>query len=321
MTDLRALEQERLQLLREWSANQARSKQTTLGRSEIGHDCTRYVWNATHGVPAVNPDQHVLASMRGTAFHTLLEGILGPAGWSTEVYIEGDGMPGRVDLLRDGTVEDSKTGDADKARALRSYGPNRQRRWQVHLYGKALEDAGHEVHTVRITLYALDSSDEIAMWQEPYSREVAEEALAYRDRIATQEEPPAPGKDPEWCSKFCKFYDAMLDKGGCPSRLLGDDVPELTDPELVAAVNDMRDAREGAKKAAERKAAASSVLYGLRGTVGEFQVRTVQREGSTSVDVDAVDWDAYEAIVGAVPYKTSSGSSYVSISRAKRAKR
>jgi hypothetical protein len=205
MTDLRALEQERLQLLREWSANQARSKQTTLGRSEIGHDCTRYVWNATHGVPAVNPDQHVLASMRGTAFHTLLEGILGPAGWSTEVYIEGDGMPGRVDLLRDGTVEDSKTGDADKARALRSYGPNRQRRWQVHLYGKALEDAGHEVHTVRITLYALDSSDEIAMWQEPYSREVAEEALAYRDppahpvaaRYAAGPTCPAPGPQQE----------------------------------------------------------------------------------------------------------------------------
>jgi hypothetical protein len=320
MTNLRDLEQERLQLLRNWSAQQARSQQTTLGRSEIGHDCTRYVWNALHDVPAVNRNQHVLASLRGTAFHTLLEDILGPAGWSTEVYIDGDGMPGRVDLLRDGVVEDSKTGDGDKARALRGYGPNRQRRWQVHLYGKALEDAGHPVHTVRITMYALDSSDEIAMWQEPYSREVAEEALAYRDRIAEQDEAPLPGKDMDWCSKFCKFYDESMTEGGCPSRLLGDADPDLTEPEQIAAVHDMREAREDAKKAAERKAAAAAVLAGVRGVADGFLVKTVVRSGSESVDVDAVDWDAYEAIVGPVPKKVSGGSSYVSISKARRAK-
>jgi hypothetical protein len=107
---------------------------------------------------------------------------------------------------------------------------------------------------------------------------------------------------------------------GCPSRLLGDADPDLTEPEQIAAVHDMREAREDAKKAAERKAAAAAVLAGVRGVADGFLVKTVVRSGSESVDVDAVDWDAYEAIVGPVPKKVSGGSSYVSISKARRAK-
>lgn len=311
---------ERLDLLRQAEAATDRSQQVGIGWSGIGSDCARQVWSHAHGVPKVNDRQRILAALRGHAVHEYVGPAFLDSGWQVETPVEYRGIPGHVDLYRDGVVEDIKTCDADKARAMELYGPQQAWRVQVHGYAAGLVEQGHAVHTVRIVAYAIDSSEKVVVWEESFDRAVADEFVDRYERLAEQAEPPLPAKEPEFCQNWCGFYDAMLDKGGCPSRLLGDTDVELADPILVSAVHDMREAREDAKKAADRKAAAASVLHGQRGVVDGLLVRTVVREGSASVDVAALDLDAYEAIVGPVPMKTSGGSSYVSISKARRSK-
>lgn len=311
---------ERLDLLRDAERATDRSQQTSIGWSGIGSDCTRQVWNYAHDVPKVNDRQRILAALRGHAVHEYIGPAFANTGWQVEAPVTYRGIPGHVDLFRDGVVEDIKTCDSDKARAMELYGPQQAWRVQVHGYAAGLVEQGHTVHTVRITAYSIDSSEKVVVWEEPFDRTVADDYVDRFERLAEQADAPAPAKDPEFCANWCPFYDAMLDRGGCPSRLLGDDEPVLDDPELVAAVHDMREAREDAKKANERKQAAAAALAGVRGVVGDLLVRTVVRAGSETVDVAALDLESYEAIIGPVPRKVSGGSSYVSISKARRAK-
>jgi hypothetical protein len=108
----------------------------------------------------------------------------------------------------EGVVEDHKTKDGGGVYALRRYGPSRAYRWQLHLYGRGLELQGYEVKTVRIVAYAIDSSDDVAVWQEPYDRQIAQDALDHLARHTDLEDPPGPQKDAQdWCAKFCQYHD------------------------------------------------------------------------------------------------------------------
>jgi hypothetical protein len=317
MTDLRALEAERLAELRDWLGQRARSQQTALGWSGVGSDCERQTWNTLHGVPKVNDQQRVLASMRGIAVHEFLAPFFAERGWQIETEVEFAGIPGSVDLLRDGVVEDIKTGSADKVRALRTYGPDRSWRWQVQGYARSLVEKGYDVHTVRIVAYAYDSSEEVGAWEEPYDPSVSDEALAHVADLAGRDEPPAPGKDASFCKDWCSFYDEFMDKGGCPSRTLGANLVELEDTVLRSAASDLRTARDDVKAATERKKAAEAVLSGVTGLVDGYAVTQVTVQPSEVPDDEAIR-EAYGFIVGDLPMKERNGYSYVSIRKARK---
>lgn len=311
MTDLRAMEAERLQLLREWSATSARSQQSALGWSETGHDCRRYVWNRLHDVPSPNAThQHVLAALRGTGTHAALEPFLESLGYEVEKAVEYAGIPGHCDAYRDGVVEDTKSALVEKVRALRLYGPSAAWRAQVQGYARALAEKGHEVHTVRIVAYAIDSSDEIAIWQEPYDPESADESVESVILLASRETPPEPGMDASWCEKWCRFFG----EGGCPGRDPDSDLVELDDPVVVSAVADLVAARADMDEAKKRKEAAQSVLDGVVGTAHGYAVTQVTRRPSMVPDDDQVR-KLWETLNGVLPMKERAGSSYVSVRR------
>src|SRR6185312_5827678 len=210
-----------------------------------------------HAAPETNTETHVLASVRGTAVHTHLEPLLESLGYEVESEVEYAGILGHVDAFRDGVVEDTKSCLASKARALRMYGPSEGWRIQVQGYARAKAEKGIPVHTVRIVAYAIDSSEELVVWEEPYDPDIAERAVGRVDALAAQDDPPEPGMDASWCESFCTFY------GACPGRQPSDTLPELDDPVLAAAVADLRAAREDVKAATERKKAAEETLRGV----------------------------------------------------------
>ena len=307
---------ERLALLREHEDALPRSQQESIGWSSVASDCRRETWSRLHGVPQVNrPNMRTLASLRGHAVHAYVEPAFVAAGWETELPVEYAGIPGNVDLYRDGVVEDTKTGDGDKVRSLRLYGPSRAWRVQVQGYARAIADSGRPVHTVRITAYAVDSSEEVVTWEEPYDPQVAEDAVADLAVLAEQDEPPRFGKDPSYCQHWCPFYDPDGTQGGCPSWGIRD-LPELDDERQRQAVLDLAELADLAK----RKAAAKTVLDGVTGTVDGWTVRQASRRGSTTVDVAALDREGYELLVGPWPERQGAPSSWVEVKQTRKAK-
>lgn len=309
------LAQERLEDLRAYLATSERSQQAELGMSELGHECPRYIWSVLHHVPTVNTSQHVLAAMRGTGVHKVLEPYLESRGWTVEAEVEYGGVPGHVDAYRDGIVEDEKSALTSKVRALAEYGPSKAWRYQLHTYARALNEKGEPIHTVRIVAYAIDSSDEITVWEEPYSPEIADEAVSNALRIAALDDPPAPGMDLSWCERFCKFYDATGERG-CPSRASGSRLVELEDSVLRQAAVDLRAARDEVKDATQRKKAAEAVLEGVNGLSDGYAITQVTVQASEVPDDEAIR-SGYAFVLGELPTREKAGYSYVSVRKAR----
>lgn len=296
---------ERLAMVRRFSANMARSQQAEVGWSEIGQDCTAALWHQLHGSPVTNKDTHVLAALRGTGTHALIEQAFraeDPDGkrYLTETEINADGVLGHCDLYDqvEHVVEDHKTMERDEVVSIRNHGVPRKYRWQVHGYARGMELAGYTPRTVRITAYSIDGSDDIAVWQEPYDPAVVEEALAHRDRIAAMETPPRPQKDAlGWCVKFCPFYDPSGEVG-CPGLSSGKDAPEITDPLVIEAVAEYASIRDEKK----RKDAAKAAFRGAEGRAGKWLVSWVGGKVETEEELDVGELiQAYRFLSGGAP--------------------
>lgn len=296
---------ERLAMLRRFSAGMARSQQTEVGWSEIGQDCTAALWHQLHGRPVTNHDTHVLASLRGTGTHSIIEQAFRAEDpdskrYLTEVEVNAYGIPGHVDLYdqQEEVAEDHKTMERDEVVSIRNHGVPRKYRWQIHGYARGLEEAGHTPKTVRITAYSIDGSDDVAVWQEPYDPQVVVEALAHRDRIAAMELPPRPQKDAlGWCVKFCPFFDPSGEVG-CPGLSSVKDAPEITDPLVIEAVKEYAAIRDEKK----RKDAAKAAFRGLEGRAGDFLISWVGGKKDTEEELDVRELiDAYGFLSGGAP--------------------
>lgn len=299
---------ERLAMLRRFSAGMARSQQSTVGWSEIGQDCTAALWHRLHGGTVTNTDTHVLASLRGTGVHSIIEQSFRQEDPTGERYliehpVEVDGVPGHVDCYdkQEHVVEDAKSKDGAGVQSLRLYGPSRAYRWQIHGYGRGLELQGFTPKLVRITAYAIDSSDDVAVWQEPYDPAVAQEALDHRARHAEMVLPPKPQKDAAgWCSKFCQFWDPSGEVG-CPGLTSVKDAPEITDPKVIAAMQEYDSIRDEKK----RKDAAKAAFEGAEGRAGSLLLSWVGGKPGTKDEIDTEQLvAAFEMFVGPVPRRT-----------------
>jgi hypothetical protein len=309
-SDAEKVAADRLAMVRRFAANMTRSKQDAVGMSEVGQDCTAALWHRLHKSPITNPDTHVLAALRGTGTHDLLEQAFretDPDGdrYLLEHEVEVEGMPGHVDVYDtfEGVVEDHKTKDGGGVYALRRYGPSRAYRWQLHLYGRGLELQGYEVKTVRIVAYAIDSSDDVAVWQEPYDRQIAQDALDHLARHTDLEDPPGPQKDAQdWCAKFCQYHD--------PSGVIGctgltgkaKDAPVIDDERVIAAAKEYEAAMEQEKAGKAGKYAARAAFDGHAGRAGDLLITWQGGKTTTDtvVDDDALR-EAYEALIGPLP--------------------
>lgn len=209
--------------LRGYDAQRARSVQVEVGPSSLG-GCARRVWHDLKQSPKINQTEN-LSAILGTFIHSGLEKAIArqdPFGdnYLIELDLEHGGIKGHCDLfIKDiGMVVDYKTTTLKNLAKLGST----QQRWQIHTYGWLIsESLGHQVNTVALVGIPRDGRmDDIRVFQEPYDKDIALEALAWleniKDIVRTNQAAPAPSKPVFFCRDYCPYYDPNGVEG-CPS--------------------------------------------------------------------------------------------------------
>lgn len=192
-----------------------RSRQEMIGPSEIG-GCRRRFWYRVNKQTPTNDQTLSLAAWMGTAIHSRIESELRKQDpWAERYEIEvevenpkllGVGLRGHVDLYvpADRLVVDWKT----TTKKNLSKFPSQQQRWQVQLYGYLLNGAGRPVDEVALVAIARDGNEnDVVMHREPYSQEVAENALEWAMSVLEDADLPPADMPVYFCRDYCKFYD------------------------------------------------------------------------------------------------------------------
>lgn len=243
------IKQELIGIIRWAEADKPRSRQTSLGPSEIGVDCLRRLGYRLTGTAAVNTVADPWFAIVGSAVHDWLDvainqynaKVLGPPNggrifeqrryWTEQrVTISGDqfGLSGSCDLYDAdrATVIDHKIVGASALKKYIEGGPSNQYRIQVQTYGLGWELAGRPVSEVAIAFYPRSGYlDDLHVWAEPYDPAVARNAISRATSVKQLAAvlppnliPAAP--DPAACT-WCPFYRPGLpaDTDGCPGPL------------------------------------------------------------------------------------------------------
>jgi len=171
-----------------WAENESpRSKQAEIGPSEVGGGCDRHIAYRLAGVAPINIGFDPWPAVVGTAVHAWLEtavrdwcNVHHDDGWRTETTLDIGGIAkGHSDLYHDGTVIDWKTAGPDVMKKVRADGPPDAYVIQAQVYGLGFEQAGMSVE--RVALAFLPRAGwlrDMYVWSAPYSRELAEAAMA-----------------------------------------------------------------------------------------------------------------------------------------------
>lgn len=252
----------------------ARTTQPEMGMSEVG-GCRRRAGYRWAQVPPDNPGGSVQAAM-GSAVHRdvvaalKLAAELGLApGALVEMAVEFAGLLGHLDRYQDGVIADTKTTSRRWLDHIMLNGPDRDHLWQVHLYGCALVRLGHPVTHVQIDYLARDTGDEWVWGPAPFQpRKHAADALLWLRQVRETPLDDLP-RDYLPDSGFC---------GGCPWRDTcwpygtdNDGVSRVLltrDPGAVTAAEELWQARQAKKAAAEREKWALAAVQGVRPTGG-----------------------------------------------------
>lgn len=201
------LGEEMLDLIAHDIENQERSLQKEIGPSEVGSPCGRKVLYGMLQTPKVNlsaPPK--LKAYIGSGAHLMFAGMLDKYnlkhfsdwGFQERFYVETelqvgeiDGKPltGHCDVFDRATctVIDWKTAGPTQMKHYRASGPGPQYQAQAHLYGRGWHR--YRGFTVdRVMLIFVPRQGELkdsVVWSEPYDEQVALDALARCDGLAT----------------------------------------------------------------------------------------------------------------------------------------
>lgn len=212
-----------------------RSVQTALGPSQIGTPCDRRIAMSLLRVPPVNPGGDNWASFVGTCVHAGLAEMFqwadagsGRFAVETKLKFPSTVMPrGTADLLDRVLfmVDDHKLMGRWSLDKLRTRGPTRLYRTQVHTYGYGAQLRGERVEHVAIIAWPRqgDSLNDLYVWTEPYDPSIAIEALARVDRIAGECVPANGSAMPqEEALLRAKAFPVADDCRFCPFHAPGD---------------------------------------------------------------------------------------------------
>ena len=246
----------------------------------------------------------------GTAIHTFVGDSLDRAafGWIVEKQrvtatlprtgAEISGTPDIIDPVNN-AILDLKT--VDGLKKIESYGTSQSHQYQRHLYAMGavaagLLDGDKQVYVgnayvdvsrgqggkVLVKMQPFDDAltDEIDSWVEDVIYAVKQGEDAERDLPAAV------------CERICEFYTVC--RGSLPSQ----ESEPFTDPDIINSIDLYVRGRELEAEGKAMKKEASSVLSGLNGSDGTWQVRTVtvgeqdvpgfHRNASTRLDVRRV---------------------------------
>lgn len=229
-----------------WTERDApRSRQISVGPSELGTECDRRLAYRIAGATPVNLGSDPWPAIVGTSIHDWLDkainryqSIVGDLGYLTETRVYPDPLvKGRSDLFntKTSTVIDHKTTGTDGMRKVRKGIIPHPYRVQIQVYGLGHERAGRQVKHVALIFYPRSGwLDDAYVWVEPYDRKVAEAALArmyeLADRLIDMDVVNNPHRyqlidaTPGDACVWCPFYradraiDVAADLEGCPGR-------------------------------------------------------------------------------------------------------
>lgn len=253
------------------------------GVSGLG-GCARKAWHQMRQDEACNPEVKRLPAILGTAIHAALETAaerLPNALTEVELAVEEVELTGHADMIRNGVLDDYKTTTLKNLRWIKSHGPSRNQRWQVHTYAyawnhsdhpHASEDAllgGDDVHMVRLIYIPRDGDEsDVLVWEEDYDEGTALEAIEWAAavrRAVADSIVPTPEKHFSYCANWCQFYGTL-----CPGLDASDPLDEFDDSWLYEAADAYLAALQDEKEAADTKASARDALDGFTGVlVGE----------------------------------------------------
>lgn len=186
------------QLFYHWNTRKSsdnRNAQIHLGPSEIGTPCDRRLVLALLGAPAVNPGGDGWAAWMGTQGHAGLAEMFmwadaGSGRYSVEtplVFPSALIPRGTGDLLDRvfAVFVDHKFMGQWALKKLRTKGPSKTYRVQVHTYAYGARLRGEKVERVAIIAWPREGSslDDLYIWEEPYDPTVAAEALKRVDDL------------------------------------------------------------------------------------------------------------------------------------------
>ena len=274
------------------SARTVQSDEGRLGPSDVGF-CRQRAALMTRGVGATDSPPKWSAAV-GTAVHNYVETALKEMfptwlmGSIDDVTVtatlpSGATISGHPDIVipEDNTVLDIKT--VDGFQWVKREGTSQQHKYQRHLYAMGCIAAGlfDKTKPVYVGNVYFDRSgkepipivfveeldptltDEIDSWVTDVIYAVKNNEDASRDIPSVV------------CQKICAHFTAC--RGGLQAN---DGVQEITDPDLVSAVNMYAEARDMAIVAEQMKDEAKDILSGISGATKDWQVRWVSVRSS-----------------------------------------
>jgi hypothetical protein len=260
-------------------------KEFKVGISSLGH-CSELVRRMIARIEPAG-EQDWLAAILGTAMGEWIETHAVPQVWpdaitQSEVTVTLKGDTGTYNVLGhpDVVVLDNK--GTSKMGVVRKVGPKAQQQFQRHLYGKAAWEAGmfpnHSLEEVRVGNVWHDRSAQeknLHVQIEPFNPEVVDEATAWLDDVvyaymAGEEARKEPHR--AFCEGYCPHFSTC--------RAEDTDVEGLiTDPETLAGVDLLLEAKALESEAKRKKNQAQIALKGVQGSTGTYTVRWVSVNG------------------------------------------
>jgi hypothetical protein len=236
-----AIAGELVHFIRDAAKNAPRSRQTSIGPSEIGAPCDRKIAYKILDWDKANTDGDPLASILGTGFHTWAEDAFRRPELGGRFIVEQrlrimpplipGGSCDLYDTLYDRVIDWKVVGDS-MIRKYRAEGPKREYRVQAHTYGLGWELMGRNPREVMLAVLPRTGYlSGMWIWREPYNRQIALDAIArvyaIKDLIIAIDPEANPAMwslipaDPGWGCKFCPWFrPRSTDLGeGCPGNL------------------------------------------------------------------------------------------------------
>lgn len=259
-----------------------RSQQTRIGASEVGFCRQRTAYRVKEQAPT--DGRSMWAAMVGTAIHKYVSEALSSAfpEWIVEnaevtaVLPNGVEILGHPDLIVPdwNACLDVKT--VDGFEWVKRNGASQTHRYQRHLYALGAIQAGlldkdRPIHVGNVYLDRSAKQPDPFVLIEEMDYSLTDEITAWLDDViyAVQhgEDASRDVAAPVCESISCEFYSEC--RGGLPTS----EPVLITDPTLVGAVSMYREGLDLEKEAKRMKDQAKSMLYGVNGSTGEWQVR------------------------------------------------
>lgn len=239
----RFLKNEIIDIVR-WSDSEApRSKQRSIGPSEIGSVCDRRIGYRLAEVPRINKSNDPWPAIVGTAVHHWLERsverymrVTGKQDWLLEKTVTVDQfVTGHSDVyhIPSATVVDYKTAGPDVFKHYVADGPGEDYKTQVNLYGRGYLNAGYPVRKVALVfLPRAGWLKDCHVWIDDYRPDVAERALSRLYQIGfsvldlglpalAQNWAQVPATPGNFCG-HCPWFNPRMKEGadgtGCPGQ-------------------------------------------------------------------------------------------------------